>query len=338
MLKRAGTKLSLLIALSLVTTGARATPPSAAEDLESAIQAGIELRKSGNDTAALDLFLELDRKNPGSVRLMLQVTAAAQASGRWLVAHEYLRRAAAFKGDAYYQRNRVAIKGVEDAVAQHVGQFRVVGAPAGAEVRLSGSQVGTLPMSEAVPVELGSYTLEVSKPGYYYLRREVTLAAGGALNQEVVELKPRVDPPSPLGRVTSVGPPSSGTSEREPERAWWRSRTLTWVLGGATVAAAATAGGSVWLRERSVEKWNDDSACLDTQQPARSREEVCGSERQNAQTYGAVALGAGVAAAALATATLTQLLLSGPAPRDAGVSRAASCQPGFGSFICSGSF
>ena len=188
------TKLTLRLAPCLIalclSSRADAAPPTDANELESAIQAGIELRKGGNDDAALDLFLKLDHDNPGSVRLMLQVTAAAQAAGRWLVAFEYLRKAAVFKSDPYYQRNRAAIRSVEDAVGQHVGQFRAVGEPSGAEVRLSGKRLGTLPLAEPVAVELGSYVLEVSKPGYYSLRRDVTLAAGATLNQEVVELRP----------------------------------------------------------------------------------------------------------------------------------------------------
>jgi hypothetical protein len=333
------TKLTLLLWLSLLTASARAAPQSDQEQVETAIQAGIELRKAGNDAAALELFIKLERENPGSVRLMLQVTAAAQATGRWLVAHEYLRKAAAYKNDIYYQRNRAAVKSVEEAVAQHVGQFRVIGEPSGAEVRLSGNRVGTLPMAEPVPVELGSYTLEVSKPGYYQLRRDLTVGAGGALNQEVVELKPSPAPTAPSSRVwTSAGPVAS--SESPPaDRGWWRSRSLTWLLGGMTVAAAATSGGALLVRERAVERWNDDTQCLDLQKPDRTREEVCSADRSTAESAERVALGAGVAAGVLATATLAQLILSAEAPaRKAEARRSTSCGVGFASFTCSGTF
>lgn len=332
------TKLTLLLALSLTSFAAAAAPPADPDELESAIQAGIELRKAGSDAAALDLFIKLDRENPGSVRLMLQVTAAAQASGRWLVAYQYLRKAAAFKGDPYYQRNRAAIQGVEDAVAQHVGQFRVVGEPSGAEVRLSGNLVGTLPMVEPTPVQLGSYTLEVSKPGYYQLERVVTIVAGGALNQEVVELKPRLAPAEPRTLALSTGQPGSGADTALPARSWWRSRSLTWVLGGVTLAAAATTGGALWVREHNADRWNDDSKCLDRRQAERTREDVCGSERSTAQTAGSVALGAGIATAVFASATLTQWLLSTGGKAPEGSAHAASCAAGLGSVTCSGTF
>jgi hypothetical protein len=336
------TKLALLLTLCLIALSlpsrAEAAPPTDPDELESAILAGIELRKGGNDDAALDLFLKLDRDNPGSVRLMLQVTAAAQAAGRWLVAYEYLRKAAAFKGDPYYQRNRVAIRSVEEAVGQHVGQFRAVGEPSGAEVRLSGKRIGTLPLAEPVAVELGSYVLEVSKPGYYPLRRDVTFAPGATLNQEVVELRPNAAPSAQLATSAAAEPPASDFSA-SADRSWWRSHSLTWVLGGVTLAAAATTGGALWVRERSAERWNDDSKCLDTQQAGRTRAEVCGSERSTAKTAGNVALGAGVVTAVFATATLTQLLFSWGAPAHATQARhSPSCSAGLGSFACSGTF
>src|SRR3954471_16744803 len=156
----------MLLLLTLANpVPARAATPSDDAAIEVAIQDGIALRRAGDDEGALSLFLDLERRSPNSVRVLLHITAAAQATGRWLLAHAYLRKAGSFKNDPYYVRNRAAVKAVEDAVARHVGQFRVVGQPAGAEVRLSGNLIGTLPLKEPVTVELGAYVLEVSKPG-----------------------------------------------------------------------------------------------------------------------------------------------------------------------------
>jgi PEGA domain len=311
---------------------------SAVEDpqLEDAIQSGITLRKEGNDEAALDLFLKLERRSPESVRLLLHITAAAQATGRWVMAYTYLRKAAAYKNDAYYVRNRAAIKSVEDVVSQHVGQFRVIGQPRGAEVRLSGSLIGTLPLAEAVPVEVGAYTLEVSQPGFYPLRREITLN-GGALSQEVVELRPNLQ-----ARATALGTGEPGL--RQPTRAsvsqesnFWSSRTLTWTLGGATLAAAATTGVALAVREQKASNWNDDQRCLDWQNPDRSREAVCGSERREADLAGTIALTAGIATGVFAAATVTHWLATphGPSARE---QRAQGCGIGALSVVCAGTF
>ena len=102
---------------------------------------------------ALALFMDLERTNPDSVRVLLHITTAAQATGRWMTAYTYLQKAFTHKDESYFIRYRSAIKSIEDATTQHVGQFRAVGDPSGAEVRLNGELVGTLPMTEPKPLE-----------------------------------------------------------------------------------------------------------------------------------------------------------------------------------------
>ena len=274
------------------------------------------------------------------MRVILHVTAAAQATGRWLLAYNYLRKAAAFKDDPYYVRNRSAVKSVDDAVKQHVGLFRVVGEPAGAEVKLSGDVLGQLPLAEPLPVELGSYTLEVSKPGFYQLRRNVVLTSGGALSQEVVELKPNAGP-----APRAAPPPATAQrpfdSPRLPDRAptWWESRSVTWALAGVTLAAAATSGIALGIREQKVDRWNNDDVCLDHAAPERTRQSVCANVHSAADSAGTLALTGGVVAAVFATATLTHWL-STPAhtEKTAGGQLRASCGAGLASITCSGTF
>ena len=326
----------------LVFTGGSLATASAAEDtdIEDAIQNGVALRKDGNDEAALGLFLELERKNPESVRILLQITAAAQASGRWVLAHHYLRKAATFRNDPYYLRNRGAVKNMEDAVAQHVGQFRVLGEPAGAEVRLSGNLIGTLPLRDPVPVQLGSYTLEVTKPGFYQLRREVVVSNGGALSQELVELKPnrRAQLPA-LGALSQSAGSSGAPTSPDQGPDFWGSRSLTWVLGGAALTAAATSGIAWWIREDNAGRWNDEEQCLDRQQSTRTRQELCGNDKSQADTAQTVAISAATASAVLAAATITHLLAT---PKKSERARAnhvsAECGVGVGSIACSGKF
>ncbi len=335
----------LLLLLTLASAmPARAANPAANANataaVEAAIRDGIALRRAGNDEGALTLFLDLDHENPNSVRVLLHVTAAAQATGRWLLAYDYLRRASFFKNDPYYVRNRAAVKGVEDAVARHVGQFRVVGQPAGAEVRLSGNLLGTLPFQEPVAVELGAYVLEVSKPGFYSLRRDITLSAGGALSQEVVQLGPS-DEPGKNAPVPRVPAPARAAPNPAGDRTpgWWESRAVTWSLAGITLASAGTAGVALAIRERKIEHWNDDARCIDRQNVTRTREDVCGSQRDAATTAGTVALTSGGIAVLFATATLTHwLATSTKTEKQAQLEPNTSCGIGLGSVVCSGTF
>lgn len=308
--------------------------------IEASIQDGIALRRAGNDEGALTLFLELERQNPNSVRILLHVTAAAQATGRWLLAYGYLRKASAFKNDPYYVRNRAAVKSVEEAVARHVTQLRVVGQPAGAEVRLSGNLLGTLPFKEPVAVELGSYVLEVHSPGFYSLRRDLALSTGGTLNQEVVALAAKKEPSPSLPTRRGLAPAEGSTPPaRDRAVSWWESRNVTWSLAGIALAGAATSGVALALRERSVTRWNDDARCIDRQDVTLSRGDVCSDERERANTAGSVALTGGVVAAVFATATLTHWLTTSSKPAQEAQRRPqAACGIGLGNVACSGSF
>jgi hypothetical protein len=331
---------TLLLSMLATAMPSMAAAPNDDAAMEAAIQDGIALRRAGNDEGALSLFLDVERKNPGSVRVLLHVTAAAQATGRWLLAYDYLRRASAFKNDPYYLRNRVAVKAIEDAVARHVGQFRVVGQPAGAEVRLSGNLIGTLPFNEPVAVELGAYVLEVSKAGYYTLRRDVTLNVGGTLSQEVVALGLNDQHDARPATRRALAPTlvaSSPARDRAPS--WWQTRPVTWSLAGIAVASAATSGVALAIREGKIERWNDDARCIDRQNITRTREQICGDDRDAATTAGTVALTSGVVAVLFAGAAATHWLTTSPKPeREAQRQPHGSCGVGWGSLVCSGTF
>ena len=137
-----------------------ATPSAAAEmaendaDVEGQVAQGIALRRSGNDEAALAVFLDLEKRDPDSVRVLLHISTAALAAGRWLLAYDYLQKASLHKDDPYYQRHRVSIENVERTIAERVGQFRARGTPAGAVVRLSGEVIGALPMDSVKAIEV----------------------------------------------------------------------------------------------------------------------------------------------------------------------------------------
>jgi PEGA domain len=326
---------ALLLLLSFTAPAAAASDANGDDpQLEAPIQQGIALRRAGNDEAALTLFLDLEKSNPESIRVLLHITAAAQATGRWLMAYSYLRKAGNHKNEPYFVRYRSAIKSIEDATAQHVGQFRAVGSPAGAQVRLNGAVVGTLPMTDPKPIEVGQYALEVTKEGFYPLRRSVSIGAGTALTQEAVELRegtPGADPMAVGGRVggTSGG---RGALERPP---WWHARWVTWTLAGATAVTAATSVVALVRRNARADHWNS-RGCLDG---TRTRQDVCGGVRDEISLAQGVAIGSGIAAVVFGGLTLTQAIVSSErAPVAAAKAPSVSCSFGLASVGCFGSF
>jgi hypothetical protein len=334
--------LAVIVAIS-VSGRARAADDEPA--VEERIKQGIALRRSGNDEAALSVFLDLEKRAPDSVRVLLHITTAAQATGKWVMAYDYLQKAASHKGDGYYQRYKVAIDNVERTISQRVGQFRARGAPAGAEVRLSGEIVGTLPMGGAKAVEVGSYVLEVAKAGYYPLRRTVTITGGGNVTQETVDLreqKAALASAAP-GQLGFGGGTAADTGPTGPPP-WWRARWVTWTLGTVSVAAAATAGVSLVIREMDAAKWNDDNHCLskDVGKTGLSREQLCGPLHRDIKLAETIGIASGITAVTFGVAALVQGMSTGqggrPVDETAHAQTKATCTPGFASVVCYGTF
>lgn len=339
---------ALLVALALVASTFSFSSLSSAADespaVEALIQRGIQLRRTGDDEAALAVFLQAEAEAPTSVRVLLHVVTAAQAAGKWLMAEEYMRRVNRDKEDAYYRRHRVSIEGVESAINQRVGQFQALGAPEGAEIRLNGEPFGKLPMAEPRSLETGTYVMEVISSGFYNLRRPITVT-GGVLTREAVEL--RVRPADAPVDFTQGGVGRGGAGVDAPPQKWWQSSAITWTLGGVAILGAATATAGLLVRERQADKWNDDTACLDRSSGTVTREDQCSGVRDDVELAEKVAIVGGITAVAFGGAAIAHWLATSPSssPASGSSSKGApvqahrvSCSPGVGSLVCQGAF
>jgi len=334
----------LCAAMFLSTVGIQ--PASAAEDavVEALIQRGIQLRKNNSDEQALAVFLEAEKQDPTSVRVLLHVVTAAQAAGKWLLADSYMRKVSSLQDDPYYQRHSDAIEVVRRSIAARVGTFQVQGGPDGATVRLDGQLVGTLPMTAPASIEAGAYLMEVHRPGFYRLRRNITIN-GGVLTREPVELNQAVARGDVAGDAASGGSgAASGSVGAEPgERTWWHSPAVGWTLVGLGVASGVGSTIAFITRENKVESWNDNESCLDPQRGDRTRAQECGPLKEEAETAQTIGIITAVAGVALTGLGITHLLTAGSdrAPaEDASASglRLTSCDAGMLSIACHGSF
>jgi hypothetical protein len=326
---------SLAVAATVLSVASSARAQESAE-VEAILKRGIQLRKEGQDEAALAVFQEAEALAPNSVRVLLHVATAAQAASKWLLADEYLRRADQHKNDPYYIKYQNEIDEVKNVTAQRVGHFRAVGEPSGAEVILNGQVVGTLPMENPKTLEAGTYVLEVNKPGFFRLRRPISVP-GGVLTRETVELNERGpnDPATPGDPSAPAEPPS-----------FWASSGMTWTLAGVAAAAGITSGISFILRGRAVDHWNDDSRCLSQESLSRTRGEVCAGVRDDIDTAEQVGIVSGVVGVAFAGAALTHwIATSGSGEPGAESAKhehkstgSVSCSPGLMNVVCAGTF
>ncbi|MGA2447317.1 MAG: PEGA domain-containing protein [Polyangiaceae bacterium] len=339
----------LLVAIALTFSVSSAFGADSADwgendpGLDEAISRGISLRRAGNDEAALAVFLDVEKRDPTSVRVLLHISTAALAIGKWVMAYNYLQKASAHKDAPYYQRHLAAIENVARTIGERVGQFRVRGSPAGAEVRLNGEIVGLLPMNVSAVLETGLYTLEVSRPGYFSVRRPITITAH-ELAQEEIDLR---DETSKEGR--SVVEPNAAIARTQadsaPAQPWIRARWVTWTLAGAAVVLGTTSGIAFAVREQKANEWNDSgpgSPCLSQTNPQMTRGQICGSTRDTIDVAQGIGIGTGIAAVGFAGAAVIHWALTSRSGYGSEGTTASSdpvsCSPGLGSLVCGGSF
>jgi hypothetical protein len=232
---------------------------------------------------------------------------------------------------------------VRRSIAARVGTFQAQGGPDGASVRLDGPLVGTLPMTAPASIEAGAYLMEVHKPGYYRLRRNVTIS-GGVLTREPVELN-RAVARGDLGAGSGTAASASGDLGAEAEPSWWQSPAVGWTFLGLGVASGVASGISFATREDRVERWNDDR-CIPQNAPDDRREERCGQFRDQAETAQTIGIVTAVAGVVFSGVGITQLLTSGGSrdmvAEDTASARAGfkvtDCGAGFLTIACRGSF
>jgi hypothetical protein len=314
--------------------GAAALAPdssSSASEEESAevsdlIDRGIALRRAGDDTRALDQFLQAEKLAPESTRVQVHLAATYQALGNWESADRYLSLAIRNPDDPYVQKHQGVLAAARRTIDGHIGTLQLSGGPKGTEVKLNGRSIGTLPIEQSVRLEAGIYTLEARMPGHYPVTRSVALA-GGALVRESITL-------------TSVGneQPAAVIDDRateasESKRAGW----LTWTFGGLALGAGVVTVGAWATRERHVENWNDDSRCL---QPGQTRGETCADERRDGDRAETWMWVAGAATGAFTAASIVSFWVNSDDPQEAAPESgtALNCGVGLGLLSCAGRF
>jgi hypothetical protein len=311
-------------------TGSRAESP----EVEKLLAEGIALRAANQDLEALQALKKAAEIDPESVRVQVHLATVYQALGEWLLADDYLRLALTHEKDPYVVRHRKVLDDAGRVISANIGRLEVEGEPAGAEVRLNGRLVGTLPLAAPARATVGSYSLEVRLDGHYTVQRPIVIT-GNSLIRESVRLERQPD--EPHGALAAAGPGGTQgdpTLDRPAARPW-----LTWTLGGLSAAAGVTTISALVYREVHANNWNDNSQCLSVEQ---TREELCGSERDKVESAESVAVVAGVATGLFAAGALLNVFVfsSGQSPEQPPSGQAAlrGCTLGPMGASCFGSF
>lgn len=300
----------LSLALALAAVAMSAPTAALAQNADDLVRQGIEARQQGDDARAVELFEQAFAESE-SPRALAQLALAEQAIGRWVDAHDHL--SAALEADhEWIAKHREVLQTALEEIHEHVGELEVRGSPEGAEVRVQGRAIGTLPMSEPATLAVGTALVEVHAEGHVPSEREVRIEAG-ALAREQVGLARRPPtsgddgpeaPPSNTDAAAgaTLGAPASPTGSDDEGR---RARLFGWTAIAA--GGVAIAGGTVaWARRESIAREYNGDDCISV---TAARDELCGGKRDKvgrlqAGAAAGLALG-GVLAGAGATLLLT---------------------------------
>lgn len=288
----------LALAMILWCSGAHA------EDADAMIERGIQLREQGKDEEALALFQKAWQTAP-SPRGKAQIALAEQALGRWLLAEKDLGAALASASDGWIAKHKTALDGALATIRSHLGDLVLTGGVSGADVRVDGTAVGTLPASAPVRLDVGTHTLEISSAGYYPISQPVTIRSDAPARVSIeMHLRKADDPqiarsghddPRPI-------PPDTGKTQR---------------IAGIVVASSAVIPlvigfGAIIARGSEVGAYNADPTCPGKEVIAKPP--ACQSRIDSAGALEAAGIVAFIAAGVIAM-TGGAIVLASPSPK-----------------------
>jgi hypothetical protein len=156
---------------------AGAAPPATRTDLpadEDLNNAGVDLRRAGNDKAAKDVFQQAYDLTH-SPRATAQLGIAYQALGRWELAYPLVEMALRSPSDPWIKKYLEPLQAALAVITRHIARIEITGEPAGAEVMVNGSPAGRLPLPGPVIVPVGTVDIRLRATGFQPEARKLNL-------------------------------------------------------------------------------------------------------------------------------------------------------------------
>lgn len=294
------------------------------EDPEALLQAGVALRREGDNRGALTLFERAQALSP-SARASAQIALAHHALGHWVTAEEGLSEVLERAGDdPWIARHRGALALALETVRDHLGTLHVEANVARALVSIDGREVGQVPLPDGVRVPAGEVAISVRAPGYAEVHGRAEVPPRGVAKATFV-LVPSAAPANDRGDAEAGADPAqaSPSGQQAPAVRLDASDDATNLRRGghiALIAAAPLLVGAVvahTMREVSAHRYADDARCFYGDQ---SRDQRCGGLRSEVETTETIAIVGYVGAGVALSAGLSLLLLS--SSHEAGTSQA----------------
>lgn len=306
-----GTLASLIVAALLACASPLVVHAQPQSEVNALIDQGVERRRAGDDEGALELFTRAWDAGH-TPRARAQMALVEQALGSFVDAETHMLEALAVRSNEWIATRRADLELALEAIQLRLGYLEVRGGIAGADLRLDGRSVGTLPLGHRIRLAAGSYRMEVVARQHYPFARHITIAPEGTTRETVV-----------LTRTpTAPGSEADGGSGEPRRRVGGRLRPIvgaSFLVGGGVMLA--TSAITFTLRQRRANDYNSDDCLVG----GATRGETCGGLYDGAlraQRASAATLSLGVAFALAGTL----MFVVGPRETDESVTRTATVQ------------
>jgi hypothetical protein len=308
---------SLFAVLTLLCLSGTATAQLAGDKADELIAKGIELRKRGDDRAALSLFQQAYAAAPAP-RAAGQLALAEQALGRWVAAEGHMTEALRSTSDPWVRKNYSSLAGALQMMQSHLGHIEVTGEPPGAEVFVDGQPVGKLPLADPVRVAAGSIDVELRAPGFVSAGKTVVVPANG-YERTFASLYRQVSVPSQVIQATPVAAVQTSSPSRPSElRASYK-----WIAWGAGAIGLVFGAYGAIENGRRTDAFTAAGCRLDNQGVAvlaatRAYDAHCNSLKGDYESATTIAVAGFVVGGVLAAAGAV-LWVTEPKPASVGV-------------------
>lgn len=314
---------SWLFAIGAFGPAARAQGTAGPGGEDALIKQGLDLRKGGDDEAALRVFRQAYARAK-SGRAAAQMALAEQALGHWVDAEAHLIEALRHDEEPWIARHKAVLDRALLDIQKHLGSLQLSGGVAGATVTLNGAPAGTLTEAVSLRAPAGTVVVEVGAPGYLPVVRSVVIPAGGIAREAIVLIR--------MPEATTTAAPASNVAIQPSQASAPRAiasqppsdhRTTRKTVGVALVAAGlvglATGITFSVTYDRRARAFND-AGCY-TSLP-NDGPEGCRSRHQSVTSAEYLFL-AGYASAAVLGGIGAYLLLAGPSEAGSSVALSA---------------
>jgi hypothetical protein len=262
------------IAVSVLALTLLSLAANAADSAGEAVERGLRFMGKGEYDHALREFLEAKHLAP-TPRTSAQIAIAEQALEHFVDAEIHLMDVLQAEDDPWVRAHRDELEQSLAAIRAQLGSLMVRGDPRGADVRLQGELIGTVPMRRALRLRKGKVAVQVDAAGFVGKAQTVEIVAGQTTTIDVDLARSPIQPqppkpvvvnpptptptPTPTSTSTSTIPPPpvpGGTlpppdplkpAVSDPYRA---DRLTAWVYT-AVGALSLAAGGYLWAYGKS---------------------------------------------------------------------------------------